>query len=604
MQLVSRNWRGISILTLTCAMFALINVRWIIVYRLGAVPSLDEAGYLTFAFQYFYALHDGGFWNWVYTIQGPSIFAPLTAASASLVFYLFGKHLVAAYMATLASGIVTIVSTYAISIRIMGRQQALICLILIASLPAMIDYTRTFEFALPATAVTCVALYCLVRSDHMRSLPWAIAFGACVGLMPLFRTMTLAFIPGMAMGAFVYSLSHPKDLFADLINPKPRDLSQTPFSTFRWFWRGSTTGRLLWAFFLLLLAAAVAVAVAMTWFWVNAEGVFQYLTNYGYGAKATEFGPSQFWLGTIVAILSAVFIIHLPHALFLAAGGVAMAVYLARSYLTGRRRTLKAIFQSPVTPIVIFVTVSSAALLTSSNKGSAFALPIIPPAIILAVWAIFRPERRRRYKLAAAVCVVIIAGLGAIPALDLNSKLAKPNYLHLSRGLDLVVTSGRSSLENFMLFNRVGNPKLTSAIPLDESRQWMQLSRTIFRDLQKVTTPNQLVMLGFRHAILNSNTVVLANLMDTQQKYFISGIDPAAVGNTYKDYKRWLTETWASDTCYLLVSEGTNGELLPTVKTPTLLKAATDLGFSKTEMSWTMPNSRKIDLWHRQCLSR
>ncbi|MBB4342157.1 ArnT family glycosyltransferase [Rhizobium leguminosarum] len=572
----SRAIGHICLVWLVCTTYAIVNIRWIIQYRLGSVPSLDEAGYLTFAFQYFYAMRDGGFWNWVHAIQGPSIFSPLTAAVASLVFQLFGKHLAAAYMATLAAGIVTLVSTYAIALRIMGKRRALICLLLIASLPAVIDYTRTFEFALPVTAATCVALYCLVRSDHMRSLPWAIAFGFCVGLMPLFRTMTLAFIPGMALGAFVYSLGNPGGY-------------------------SSTAKRLLWAYFLLLLAATVAIAVAMTWFWENADGVFQYLTNYGYGAKATEFGPSHFWWGTIVAILSALFIIHLPHALFLAAGGAAMIVYLARSCASGRRKTVEAIFQSPVTPIVIFVALASAVLLTSSNKGSAFALPIIPPAIILAVWAIFRPERRRRYKLAAAVYVLIIAALGAIPALDLNNKLAKPTYLHLPQGIDIVVTSGRSSFENFLLFNHIGSPKLPSVIPLDESRRWMQLSVTIFRDLQKVTTPNQLVMFGFRHVILNSNTVTLANLMDTQQKYFISGIDPTSVGETYDDYRRWLTETWVSDTCLMLLSNGNEGEVLPAVNTAELLRAMQDLGYSKSGMTWTMPNGRLIEAWKRSC---
>ncbi|MCU1658660.1 MAG: hypothetical protein JWO57_3316, partial [Pseudonocardiales bacterium] len=54
----------------------------------------------------------------------------------------------------------------------------------------------------------CCALYCLVRSHGHASLRWSAAFGAFVGLMPLARTMAVAFAPGLLLAALVGALSH------------------------------------------------------------------------------------------------------------------------------------------------------------------------------------------------------------------------------------------------------------------------------------------------------------------------------------------------------------------------------------------------------------
>lgn len=147
---VSRRCTSLLILVLT---FLLVGARWIWSYRRGQPFDIDEAGFLGIALSNYDALAKLGVAGWFRSVLAPSIQAPLTTASASLLFQLTGPHTITAFTVPMLAGVGCIIATHDLGKLLGSRGIAMPAAILVASTPVIINYSRSFHFAVPATLV-------------------------------------------------------------------------------------------------------------------------------------------------------------------------------------------------------------------------------------------------------------------------------------------------------------------------------------------------------------------------------------------------------------------------------------------------------------------
>jgi 4-amino-4-deoxy-L-arabinose transferase-like glycosyltransferase len=568
-----RRVRCELILLFVAMTYFAINVRWVWLYRRGQVLDIDEAGYFFIALNNFHALANGGLWQWIMSVEAPSIQSPLTTAAASLIFGSVGPHIVVGFLIPVFAGTVTILAVYFLGARLAGRRFGLLCAVAVASCPLMLNYSRSFHFALPATAVTTLALLALVQSNRFRSFGWSIAFGLFVGLMPLTRTMTVVFIPGLIIGALVFAFSEKWALKQALGH--------------------------------MIMAGFVAIVTSATWLAFNGQGVAQYLLNYGYGSRSAEYGPGGSRLESVIATFRyAAHYLHFPYVVLLSLGAFLLVPFIARRWWrNGFRPTLETVVRSPLLVLVIFVVSALLVLASSRNKGTAFVAPVVTAMIVLAIWALFVPNWPRVLKLLFGAGLTACIAFAILPAYDLDAPFANRSVIEVPILGQFLLTDGRSPIEDYLSDGGIGDQNATRPISSKESAAWMQMSLMTYDRLIAVAKPGQLVTFGFRGYVYNSSTVSMANLLKSSTSLSITDIDPPAVGSTVEDYTAWLTDGAAGGTCVLLTAPGDGAEIPPAVNTPEMEEAARRLKFIPVE-SWTMPNGREVTMWKRTCPSR
>ena len=321
-------------------LFLAIGIRWVWRFRAGQPLDIDEAGYLSFSFLDYHGLTHNGLAGYMSAIELSSVQAPLTAALAALIYCVTGPNWIFGFAVPLLAGVGAIAASYALGSVFGSRGVAGVSALLVGSCPLIINYSRSFHFALPATFVTTMALVALLRSNRFRHFGWASLFGLCLGLMPLARTMTLGFVPGLVIAALVYLAIDPEDRK-----------------------RGFTT--LVWSF---LLAALVTGA----WLFPNRNEVIGYLLNYGYGNHSAEYGPSASTLGWDAWRTQAqVFMgnIYLLHAAVLFVGALALLYLVAQRLVIKRPRAAFSVLASQATPLVIFLAEGIVALTSTRTKA-------------------------------------------------------------------------------------------------------------------------------------------------------------------------------------------------------------------------------------------
>lgn len=147
------------------------NVMWLVHHRTGQPLNIDEAGYLGISLNYAFGWERGGASGWLESIFYPSIQAPLTTATTSLVQLSGWDHRAVAFGVVLAFAVVTIAATAALAATVGGRTAVVVAVTMLLSAPGFVALSRNFVFAVPAAAVTMLALYALRRSRWLTRPP-------------------------------------------------------------------------------------------------------------------------------------------------------------------------------------------------------------------------------------------------------------------------------------------------------------------------------------------------------------------------------------------------------------------------------------------------
>ncbi|CAH2936546.1 MAG: hypothetical protein PPHEMADMSA_4768 [uncultured Paraburkholderia sp.] len=231
------------------------NVLWIEYNRFGLALTIDEAGYMSQAIAYARALKYGGISGWLAALSYPTKFAPLSPIVSSALMARWGiDENIAFYTHILFyAGIVLIIFWW---VREEATRLAAICAaLLVATLPDIVFYTRTYQYGLPTAFFFLLSHFAYYKSERFSSWFWSFWVGAALGLMLLSRTMSIAFLPAFGLIWLIDS----------------------------WKLLRQNAARLT-------MSIVVFALVAIPWYALNFNEIFGYLFSFGYGANSKEYG--------------------------------------------------------------------------------------------------------------------------------------------------------------------------------------------------------------------------------------------------------------------------------------------------------------------------
>ncbi len=553
--------------------FFVFNAWWIWNYRSNQPLNIDEAGYLCLAVIDYYGLHYGWLNGWLHAISMPSLQAPLVPALTSLLFGVIGPNINFAFVIPLAGAIGCIVAAYDLGIVCRSRWVGWAAAILVASCPVIIWYSRTYEFATWAAFTATMALIAIIRSKNFKNFYWSLVFGASLGLMPLARTMTIAFVPGMVAAAFWVTITEPS-------GGRPRFLN-------------------------LLAGLLFAVLISAWWFIPNGRGVFAYLLGFGYGAHAGEYGR-------YVPILNFRGLLHwtkftinaellLPHAIILVFGFCASIATLVRMITHSRfADIIRNISYSPLIPLLIFCTEATLALTSTKNIGSGFIVPIVPALMVLASTAIFDISSNRNVRFFCSIVIFMIALIAVLPNITLHSSLARARTVNLPLLAGVTISNGLAPIEAYEQHAGYGQDGSTEPVSVRSGHAWLKLDDRTAINLRNDLGSDSSIAFAFRDVLYNVNTVNLAALLQSGRAFDVQQIDPVKTGTSVNGYFKWLQRN--RNFCGLLTSSGTEGQFLPAINPIFMKKAAEQAGFLPIAQ-WNTPDRQEITLWkHRAVL--
>jgi hypothetical protein len=560
------------------SVFCLINARWIWSFRYGQPLDIDEAGYLSYAMVDYSNLLHGGFAGWLHAIAAPSIQAPLTTALSALLFYVTGPHVIVGFLVPLLAGAACLVVTYYAGAALGNVRIGLLAACLLATCPVTVNYVRSYHFSMLAMLIATLALLAMLRSERFSRPGWTLLFGLCLGLLPLARTMTIAFLPGLLLGAVLHIAAAPD--------------------------------RRLYRLALLAGASLVGLAVLALWLVPNFPYVSHYLFSFGYGSRALEYhrcsectadnaaGPAVFaaWLTTIQAMINGD--IYLPDFLLLAAGGLAGLAWAGLNLnQRGFKPLLQSIWMSPLLPVAVFAGAALMAINSSINKGSAFFAPVMPALFLLAVSWIFQLSANPQYRKAITAGIAVFALLVGLPFINLTSIWAQPTDTSLPVLQGVTVSDGRGTIERYEAIGGFGNNQ-QALQPIDPAagRQWLAVSASTGDTILHLMGDRAVVSFGFRNHLYNVNTVNLEMILHSGVAFAMNQIDPQVTGDSVAAYQHWLQHD-AANTCVLLTSDKiVAGDFDPVVVRAFMTQAAVNAGYSPRS-GWTLPDGEQITLW-------
>jgi 4-amino-4-deoxy-L-arabinose transferase-like glycosyltransferase len=539
---------------------------WLVRFRHGYVTEWDEAGYMQFALSNFDALHDDGLWTFAKTVGGRETFGPLLPFVTSLSYPVVGRGVFGSLLVLPVFYAGLVAAVFALSRQLVSASWAVVAALTVAAMPAVIDYSRLFHFALPATACMTAALWALVRSDGFRRGGWAAGFGAFVALMLLSRTMTVAYTPGLVLAVGTQFLVGAGEFRLRLRN--------------------------------LAIAAGAAAIVAGPWYIRNAQSVYDLLVGSGYGEGAVQFGrhyPTGSWGYWTKELRLDLSYMGLPLAIAVLLGfGVALAFALSR-----RRRLIPATrrlsARSAGMLALALVVVEGYLVLTSSrNEGTGFALPWLPALVILGVAAAATiPVRAARIALATLLVLVSVGGVASKSGWV--EPLAEVRTVSLPGIGEVTATDGRGIIQTEVVGAGYDIGRPTEPLPAIH-RRWLPLARDVvgwgMGQAEQRGQPLRLT-LGFDDLIFSNSRLILAAQLWFHRWQPVDYLRPFPDGDTVASYR---TQLLSPEPANALIIGERPGAKITRAKVE---RAARSLGFEPVR-SFTMPDGRTIRAWWRR----
>ncbi len=354
-----------------------VSVWWLHHFRAGYPLDIDESRYLAFGLRLHDQLSSGGPAGLWHAWSSQHDFGPLLPLVSVPFYALFGSGVFVGLVSQLVFFALLLVAGYGIGARLSSPAGGLLAALVLAATPAVIDFSRTYQFAITDAAVLAAATYALLASEAFERRGWSLVWGVLLGLTPLARTMAIAFLPAQLIAAVWLIVAR----------------------------RGRWVN--------LALALGLGVLVGATWLAGSWSSVSSYLTNFGYGAQSAHFAHSGsklsvgYW--TREAVDSVREDLYLPLAALLAITFLAGAFAWMRQRRGVRWRASDGV-------VVAFVLLEGYIAVSSSrNEGVGFRVPLLALLVALGVATLLRLPW-------TGVRRALIAGLVALSALNLVMK--------------------------------------------------------------------------------------------------------------------------------------------------------------------------------------
>jgi len=541
-----------------------LHVVWLVRFRQGYVVEWDESGYLQFSLSDFDALHDDGPWTFAKTVGGRGGYGPLLPLVTALSYPVVGRGVFGSLLVLPLFFAGLVAAAFGLARQLVSDWWAVVAALVVASTPAVIDYSRLFHFALPAAACMTAALWALMKSDGLRRPGWAAAFGLFFALTLLARTMTVAYIPAFLLAAGTQFLVGETELRVRLRN--------------------------------LTIAAGTGVLVAGPWYFRNARSVWDGLVNSGYGEASAQYGPRypvaswHFWTKELRLDL---FHMGLPIAAALVlCFGTALAYLLIRRPRLADRLPHSA-RAAGVLALALVVVEGYVVLTSSRNQGTGFALPWLPALGILGVVAAASvPARAIRLTLAGLLVLVSLAAV--LSKSGWFGPLAEARSVSVPGIGSVPVTDGTGIIQREIRGARYDIQPVTQPLPAMH-REWLPLARDVVAwSLRRAANRGEplRLMLGPDDLIFSNWRLSVAAQLWFHRWQPVDYLVTFPAGDTVASYRRQLL----SPPHNALVSfEPRSYARITRWKVE---KAARSLGFAPVK-SFTMPDGRKGWIWWR-----
>ncbi len=564
---------------LGASVLVLANAIWVVTQRLGQPLDIDESGSVRISLVDYRGLQNGGFVGWWHQIVGQPVQAPLAPALASILDSVTGLRIANAFFVSVLAYGVLLMATLGLTRNwtTLGRSVALF---FVAFCPVLLTYSRGFDFAELAAACLASALYFGHRSrGFTRTLP-SLGWGACLGLMLLSRTMTVAFLPGLLLAVLV-----------------------------------PAAARRSWSSFLRIVGGlAVGAAVAATWYVANFGSVYSYLTSAGYGPEAALYGPARslFSVGDWYQFLltNANLYLYAGEASFLVVGwlacvGIVIQKCAPLHSLRVRLRSLSRQFRawSASDPLVlacaIVAVTGMVALMSSRNGGSGFIAPLVVPLVIVASWGVMRslqllrawlrPTPRAVFTLAAVVTALTLgsAALTFLPmSVEAVASVPFPNGDHLT-----LWDSAQGTLRRY---------EDNAGVPFSAGRGWVAASAFADKEIWAKSAAAghpPVAVLAFNDYMINVNTVSLDSAIHHRGQLQLAVMYPLPGYNGTAEY---LNQIKWIDPIVTVVATITGGadEFQPAVPLSVGIDYVSSLHF-KPFARYRLPDGEWLVLWSR-----
>lgn len=547
---------------------AAINIWWVVEYRHGYPFNVDEYGYTGIGLNDWLGFKENGIHGWWEAVQQQTPNAPLLPALTSVVL-IFSPGLMQGFGVLIAIAIVQVMLSYGIGARVAGPRLGALAALAVATSEGLILFTREYIFALPTAAALSAAVFALLRSDGFRKPWWSAAVGASVGLMLLSRTMSVAFIPGIAVAAILVILIRGRGSY---------------------LLRLGNFG----------IAVTFGFLVSITWYWRNLKPVYEYLTNFGYGEQAQYYGAEHSALSwaRFKAVLEIMLRTDLlaPLAALVLIALVVLAVVAVRRVVDAddRRAALLHIAGSDTFAIALVFVAGFAALMSSRNGGDGFTFPLsvlLPPLAVAAL----RYVKRAVVPVAALVAVIGLVNL--VSTANLSESLSK------NRQID-VPALGMVSWVN-------GEPHAVQAVrvqvpgPADRfteaERGWLKLDEELADVLTEPIGPEHtmpyVIAFASRNRVISSNSVGIATLLDHHAHLLYAQLN-AEPNDSVATYGKELSAPEFGQPSVLITMSTNAGDFPPLVSQSKAVEAAKECGFHRVR-EFTTPDGRGVYVWAR-----
>jgi len=559
------TWPRTGLAVVLAASFGL-AILWLARFRFGYGTDWDESGYMARGLNDAHALVAGGPLKLLWEYEKQGVEAPLVSLMDVPINAVFGLGVFQSLLLMPILAVLLGLATFALARQVVSESWALLATLVVAAMPVVSDYSREFVFAVPAALFFTATLWALLRSDRLRRPRWVWAASVFVGFMLLSRTMTVSFLPAIALVAL-------GQLFAIREERRQRALR-------------------------LLAGAGIATFVAASWFLHNWRGVLDYLRSTGYGSAKGQYGEAypvlswNFWSKELGLILNQT---YLPLGAALAACFLAaLAVLLVR-----RRRRPGAVLRldmlgGPVFALTVSVGEGYLALTSSTNEGTAFALPFLPALVILAVVAVARLRARPlQVALASALALVSIGNL--VMKSGSGGPLATVRSTSVPSLGTVSVTDGRGLTQLYAFQSGYPVPSPDTPLPALH-RLWLPFDREMtgwMTGYAKKHDERAYVLTATSHQYTNQTWISLADALWYHANVFALWIGPGIPGETVAQYRAAL----ASHPANFVEITSSDGPVRPQEFDHTRVEAAaTSLGFRKVK-TFRMPDGSLLWLW-------
>lgn len=569
-----QRWvQALAVISVT-VLFLLLNLQWMERYRYGGVLDIDEAGYLGYSTAYAKAWVGGGLKAWLNAVNAPGAHAPLLPALTSFLLAASGFSLNVGMLTNTFVACALILVVHALC-RMLGGGAFLSFAagVFLATLPAVVDYSRNYQFAMLAALTYAGTMLAIIKSDGFTKRAWSVWAGVFLACLILSRTMTVAFLPCFGLAA----------LFA--------------------IWsRGGLRDKAVWCN--VAWAALVFFLVALTWYARHYKSVFEYLFSFGYGANAAEYGKNvedgylQFFFARVRAVMSDYlrpyhFFVLLP--LFCLTALVSMLAALRAS----TRQKWGQLATGAILVISSFLVLSS-----SRNQGSAFELPLICVAVAIAFAGVGRLLQDKGPALAMtalfviAACPFFYAQFSVEGCANLPRAVQVP-YFGQQRPFDC-----RGTIHQYVAMARSSDlvrAGRTDLLPLAEieSKAWRQLSEDVATYLGSIWPSKSLVLFGARNYLVNVNTVNLEMLRGQGYALPAVQIEPTLLHDNPSEYRGWIRDGVQRGACIALTASNGQGEFTPKPVVSFLVSELGAAGFVE-DRRFAMPGGDSmLSIWRR-----